>query len=91
MCALQSIGTEFFNPHIQSSKLIALELSFPRNIALVVPSSSSAWHNPNLSCHLPVLRSTVGSVSLSSFISPKEEQLSTLSSGHHINSGSVQD
>lgn len=88
MCASPSTATGFFNPRTQSSELSALELGFPRSMALVAPPPPSAWHDPNLSGHLPVPTSTVGGVSSSSGVSPKEEQLTTLSSGHHTNSGS---
>lgn len=99
MCASPSTATGFFNPRSQSSELSALELGFPRSMALVAPPPPSAWHDPNLSSHIPVSGSGTGLSSgagggggsggtgsgTGTSITPKEE-LTNLS-GHHGSAG----
>ena len=53
MCPSPSTATGFYNPRSQSSDIGALELGFPRGIALA-PPPPSAWRDPNLNTHLPV-------------------------------------
>ena len=54
LCPSPSTAPGFFNPRVQGSDIGALELGFPRNMALVAPPPPSAWRDPNLSGHLPV-------------------------------------
>ncbi|XP_055379169.1 steroid receptor seven-up, isoforms B/C [Condylostylus longicornis] len=89
MCASPSTATGFFNPRSQTSDLTALELGFTRGMPLVAPPCPpSAWHDPNLSSHLPVSSSasSVSATTPSSLISTKTE-LTSLSAGHHTSGG----
>lgn len=54
ICPSPSTATGFFNPRGQGSEISALELGFPRSMALVAPPPPpSAWRDPNLGSHIP--------------------------------------
>ncbi|XP_055614550.1 steroid receptor seven-up, isoforms B/C-like, partial [Uranotaenia lowii] len=55
LCPSPSTATGFYNPRGQGSEIGALELGFPRGMALVPPPPHGAWRDPSsLSSHLPV-------------------------------------
>ncbi|XP_038117524.1 nuclear receptor subfamily 2 group F member 1-B isoform X1 [Culex quinquefasciatus] len=55
LCPSPSTATGFYNPRGQGSEIGALELGFPRGMALVPPPPHGAWRDPtSLGSHLPV-------------------------------------
>lgn len=54
LCPSPSTPTGFFNPRGQGSEISALELGFPRSMALVAPPPPSAWRDQNLGSHIPM-------------------------------------
>ncbi|XP_055902186.1 steroid receptor seven-up, isoforms B/C [Eupeodes corollae] len=89
MCASPSTATGFFNPRPQpSGELSALELGFPRSMALVAPPPPpSAWHDPNLSGHLHGTVPSVGTGGSTPSGTTIKEDMSNMSGngngGHH--------
>jgi Zinc finger, C4 type (two domains) len=51
LCPSPSTATGFFNPRGHGNDISALELGFPRSMALV-PPPPSAWRDPNLGNHM---------------------------------------
>uniref|UniRef100_A0A182R176 Nuclear receptor domain-containing protein n=1 Tax=Anopheles farauti TaxID=69004 RepID=A0A182R176_9DIPT len=60
LCPSPSTATGFYNPRGQGSEIGALELGFPRGMALVPPPPHGAWRDPGslTGTHLPVASST---------------------------------
>ncbi|XP_058118023.1 nuclear receptor subfamily 2 group F member 1-B [Anopheles ziemanni] len=60
LCPSPSTATGFYNPRGQGSEIGALELGFPRGMALVPPPPHGAWRDPTTlsGTHLPVSSST---------------------------------
>uniref|UniRef100_A0A182IPS3 Uncharacterized protein n=1 Tax=Anopheles atroparvus TaxID=41427 RepID=A0A182IPS3_ANOAO len=60
LCPSPSTATGFYNPRGQGSEIGALELGFPRGMALVPPPPHGAWRDPSTlsGTHLPVSSST---------------------------------
>ncbi|XP_058445782.1 nuclear receptor subfamily 2 group F member 1-B isoform X2 [Malaya genurostris] len=55
LCPSPSTATGFYNPRGQGSEIGALELGFPRGMALVPPPPHGAWRDPtSIGSHLPV-------------------------------------
>lgn len=65
LCPSPSTATGFFNPRGQGSEISALELGFPRSMALVAPPPPSAWRDQNLGSHIPMPPSSDDLTSLS--------------------------
>jgi hypothetical protein len=51
LCPSPSTATGFFNPRGQGNDIGALELGFPRSMAMV-PPPPSAWRDPNIGNHM---------------------------------------
>ncbi|XP_049285735.1 steroid receptor seven-up, isoforms B/C isoform X2 [Anopheles funestus] len=60
LCPSPSTATGFYNPRGQGSEIGALELGFPRGMALVPPPPHGPWRDPSslTGTHLPVASST---------------------------------
>lgn len=104
LCPSPSTATGFYNPRGQGSEIGALELGFPRGMALVPPPPHGAWRDPtSIGSHLPVSSTsedittlggsnappTVSSMQSNTSVDKKDFISSVSGSGSQHNAGSL--
>ncbi|XP_059611823.1 COUP transcription factor 2, partial [Phlebotomus argentipes] len=75
LCPSPSTATGFFNPRGQGSEINALELGFPRSMALVAPPPPSVWRDPNLGSHIPVTTASEELTTLGPLVPTSKQEL----------------